>query len=65
MNWKNAIGKQEKTAKKLGCAELAQEVGYRHGHTMTVATTQSGGHRLYVAIGGRWMDASLRDLENA
>jgi len=41
---------------------LRSQSGYRLGRDMGVRRTVKGGYRLYVVVGGRYMDASLEDL---
>lgn len=49
--------------RRAGRLAIAQP-GYRRGQTMKFETAagHGGGVRLYAAIGGRWMDASLSNL---
>ena len=41
---------------------IASQPGYRRGERMSILKTK-GGYRLYCEVGGKWMDASLNDLE--
>ena len=50
--------KEKTAAKKV----LLAQPGYHKGRDMGVRRTVKGGYRLYVVVGGRYMDASLSDL---
>ena len=42
---------------------LTKQAGYNTGTKMRVAKSAGGGWRLYVAVRGQWMDASLQDMQ--
>jgi hypothetical protein len=40
---------------------VKDQPGFRPGHPWMVAISKKGGPRLYVLVGSRYMDASLKD----